>query len=195
MMEKIQGSDPFIILLGHSDSPKAARGAKEISNKRGNAQFVANTPLMAVQVKRLMTKRGGKGKLGFTDVASFWNDTAIARELETEGVSKKVYATVKERYVLTNDDFKEVFGSTWRTISNKSDFERIAGRSAERAVDLMALWDQGVAYFGSDNTFLAWINKPSMYFNDKAPIDYLDSHSGIKLIREEIYKLHYSLTA
>ena len=49
------------------------------------------------------------------------------------------------------------------------------------------LWDEGIDLFGSEASFLEWLNTPNSEFENQTPISYLSSIEGVKMVMNQVH--------
>lgn len=67
----------------------------------------------------------------------------------------------------------------------------IKERIQEHAVLTLSLIKHGIEVFGTTDAFAGWLEKENFYFDKKAPIDFMDTYSGIKFIDDRLTGMEY----
>ena len=68
-------------------------------------------------------------------------------------------------------------------------------RKKEIAIEIDALYQLGNELFGSNKAFNAWLEKENKFFDNKPPIAFLNTSSGINLMYEELKAIEFGTTA
>lgn len=61
----------------------------------------------------------------------------------------------------------------------------------EHIIMLLSLFKHGHEIFDSVETFKLWLEKPNFYFDQKAPVEFIDTISGIKFVNDRLTALEY----
>jgi putative toxin-antitoxin system antitoxin component (TIGR02293 family) len=97
----------------------------------------------------------------------------------------------------TYTDFKDDTISDWLNISVKTFREYKKPQSSfkenvkEQVLLLLSLIRHGVDVFGSVKEFDLWLNQENFYFDNKAPISYMNTITGIRFIDDRLTALEY----
>jgi len=86
-------------------------------------------------------------------------------------------------------DWLDISVKTFR--SYKKPHSVIKARIKEHAVMALSLIKHGIEVFGSKENFATWLEKENFFFDKKAPIDFMDTQSGIKFIDDRLTGIEY----
>ncbi|HVW98104.1 MAG TPA: MbcA/ParS/Xre antitoxin family protein [Mucilaginibacter sp.] len=86
-------------------------------------------------------------------------------------------------------DWLDISVKTFR--SYKKPESVIKARIKEHAVMTLSLIKHGIAVFGSKEGFSSWLEKANFFFDHKAPIEFMDTHSGLKFIDDRLTGIEY----
>ncbi|MEF1336974.1 DUF2384 domain-containing protein, partial [Vibrio rotiferianus] len=94
-------------------------------------------------------------------------------------------------------DYARIIGVNLRTLQRKMKEPNatLSPTASEHALMLADMVKQANEYFGDRDATLRWLNKPSLVFENKTPLSFCDTITGIILVTEEINKLKYGYTA
>lgn len=67
----------------------------------------------------------------------------------------------------------------------------IKERIKEHAVMALSLIKHGLEVFGTRENFISWMETENFFFDKKAPIEFMDTNSGIKFIDDRLTALAY----
>lgn len=92
----------------------------------------------------------------------------------------------------TYEEFQEAFKTTVKTIQNYvvQDLKLDAALS-EKLLKSFALFNKGIAVFGSSIAFHEWLNTSAYGLGNQIPFDLMDTITGISLIEEELIRIEY----
>jgi uncharacterized protein (DUF2384 family) len=120
------------------------------------------------------------------------NDMEILHLLNTTDINWKYVNAIK-----TLTDFKDEILSGWLNISVKTFREYKKPKSTfkenvkEQVLLLLSLIKHGSEVFGSVKEFDNWLNRENFYFDNKSPVSYLNTITGIKFIYDRLTAMEY----
>jgi len=86
-------------------------------------------------------------------------------------------------------DWLDISAKTYRLY--KKPHSAIKARIKEHTVMALSLIKHGMEVFGNAEEFSKWLVKENFYFDKKAPIDFMNTGSGIKFIDDRLTALEY----
>jgi len=86
-------------------------------------------------------------------------------------------------------DWLDISVKTFR--SYKKDNSVIKSRIQEHAIMTLSLIKHGIEVFGTNEAFSRWLEKENFFFDKKAPITFMNTHSGIKFIDDRLTGMEY----
>lgn len=86
-------------------------------------------------------------------------------------------------------DWLDISVKTFR--SYKKPESIIKDRIKEQAIMTLSLIKHGIEVFGSKENFSEWLEEKNFFFGHKAPIEFMDTHSGIKFIDDRLTGIEY----
>ena len=120
------------------------------------------------------------------------NDAEIMQLLYTTDINWKYVNAIK---TLTN--FNDTILSNWLNISVKTFREYKKPKSVvkenvkEQVLFLLSLMKHGIHVFGTATAFEEWLNKGNFYFDNKLPVSFLNTITGIKFIDDRLTAMEY----
>lgn len=86
---------------------------------------------------------------------------------------------------------------TTRTLRNyrKTKDIQLKDNTKEHIITIMALYKHGIEVFDSKTDFEKWLTTKNLFLNDKAPMDFLDTISGIQLIDNRLTAMEFGENA
>lgn len=139
-----------------------------------------------------MVKRREKGDSILEGVPRNINDGEILHLLYTTDINWKHINAIK-----TLTDFNDDILSDWVNISVKTFREYKKPKSTfkenvkEQVLLLLSLIKHGVEIFGSVKEFDNWLNQENFYFDNKRPVSFLNTITGIKFIDDRLRAMEY----
>ncbi|WDF56794.1 type II RES/Xre toxin-antitoxin system antitoxin [Mucilaginibacter sp. KACC 22063] len=92
----------------------------------------------------------------------------------------------------THNEFQETFKTTVKTIHNHTNnHHKLDAALSEKILKSFALFEKGIAIFGSAHNFHTWLSVPAYGLGNQKPFDLMDTVTGITLIEEELIRLQY----
>jgi putative toxin-antitoxin system antitoxin component (TIGR02293 family) len=61
----------------------------------------------------------------------------------------------------------------------------------EKVILLISLFEHGIDIFGSQEDFYKWLNSENFFFDDKTPITYLTTVTGIRYVDDRLTAMEY----
>ena len=120
------------------------------------------------------------------------NDSEMLHLLYTTDIDWK-YVDVIKTYTDFNDDIL----SDWLNISVKTFREYKKPKSVfkenvkEQVLLLLSLIKHGAEIFGSMKEFDSWLNRENFYFDNKSPVSFMNTITGIKFIDDRLTAMEY----
>lgn len=100
-----------------------------------------------------------------------------------------------ELKTVSNEDDKRI--SDWLNISEKT-FRNYRSQNIdtkpyilEHAIMLISLFKHGTDIFGNSDRFKEWLTTPNFHFDQKAPVEFVETASGIKLIDNRLTGIEF----
>ena len=92
----------------------------------------------------------------------------------------------------TYDEFQETFKTTVKTIQNYAVQDlKLDASLSEKLLKSFALFNKGIAVFGSANAFHQWLNTSAYGLGNQVPFNLMDTFTGISLIEEELIRIEF----
>ena len=108
--------------------------------------------------------------------------------LDMEPISSiKKYTKFNDKYI------SDLLKISVRTLRNYSVMGAMIKTKLEKEhwIRILSLYKHGEEVFGDMDLFIEWLNVENYYFDNKTPIHYLDTASGIKLIDNQLTGMQY----
>lgn len=117
----------------------------------------------------------------------------LINELHTEKKSKIVIEELIGTTGLSAKILAEnIFEISIKTLHNYKKSEKsLPTKLKEHAIKIRELYKKGKEIFGSEDKFKIWINTKSYGLNNKVPLVFLNSVTGIDLVYEELMRIEF----
>jgi uncharacterized protein (DUF2384 family) len=120
-------------------------------------------------------------------------DTNVTLGLIKKGKVGPQHLQAIKELTLFNDekisDWLDISVKTYR--SYKKPHSNIKARIKEQAVMTLSLIKHGIEVFETKEKFSQWLEKENFFFDKKAPVEFMDTNSGIKFIDDRLTALEY----
>lgn len=113
-------------------------------------------------------------------------------ELAQEGISAKSIDRLTELLKITKKQASEFFHFSERSLNDYVKHDKVLDPdSSEKILKIFSLYLFGLEVFGSSDSFINWLSKPSIGLRNKLPTTLLSSSDGIDLVQEELSRIEY----
>ncbi len=112
-----------------------------------------------------------------------------------KGLSKKQLDHLMTTTGLSLPEMARILHVSERTLHRYSADTMLNPDISERIFELARLYAKGVEVFSDLNRFKIWMQFPSIALAQKAPLDFLDTSIGIKLLEEELGRIEHGVYA
>jgi len=112
--------------------------------------------------------------------------------IKTDKVGPRHLQAIKDLTLFNDEkisDWLDISVKTFRLYKKPNSV--IKPRIKEHAVMALSLIKHGIEVFGTKENFTTWLQKGNFFFDKKAPIEFMDTHSGIKFIDDRLTGIEY----
>jgi uncharacterized protein (DUF2384 family) len=137
-------------------------------------------------------KKNSKNSSTFDDVPKQFSDSALLSYLQTRDIDWKYVSEIKKM-----TDFNDQVISNWLNISVKTfrsykqPENKFKENLKEHVLLLISLIKHGIFIFGSQKGFDSWLTTNNFFFDNKSPISYLNTVSGIRFVEDRLTALEF----
>lgn len=131
-------------------------------------------------------------KRRYAKVPARFDSSEVLRLIEKEQIDSMYLSLLKGISQFSDEtiaDMLHVNVKTYRSYRDKN--EVLRKDLQERTLILLSLMKHGILVFGDSETFTKWLESENAMLGNTAPIDYLDTISGIKLIDDRLTGVEY----
>lgn len=120
------------------------------------------------------------------------NETAVLSYLNTETVSLSSLDTLREMAFFNEADIADWLNVNVKTLRNyKNKNTPIKDYVQEKIVLLLSLFKHGKAVFGDFEVFSKWLVTENFFFDNKAPVSFLTTFSGVLFIDNRLAAIEH----
>lgn len=139
-----------------------------------------------------MTKTKVKYTEGLKQIPDKISDSEVIYLLHSGNIDRSYISLFKKYSSLTDDIISNWLNISVRTLRNYKNSETILKENTkEQLLLLISLYKQGNEVFGSSKEFNKWINTKNFYFDDVAPVSFLNTVTGIRFIKNRLTAMEY----
>lgn len=109
-----------------------------------------------------------------------------------EGVYASAFDDVVTLSGYKKENIADIMDTSYKTYSRyKKERKRLDANQSERLLKLKALFSFGAEVFGSNQSFQAWLQKPSFGLGQVVPLQIIKTSTGIDLVMNELTNIAY----
>jgi len=114
-----------------------------------------------------------------------------------KGVKADIFFDIIQLSGFNNKFLAEnIFDISFKTVQRyKNEKKLLNPRISEVALKILQLFAKGIEIFNSSNSFVRWLEKPSIGLGGILPISIMNTNTGINLIEEELIRIEYGALA
>ena len=109
------------------------------------------------------------------------------------GVPRKKVMQVQAQLGITQQQMAGLLHISGRTLQRHADTELLDAPTSEKVLMLAELQRLGVEVLGSEKEFTGWLQEEVPSLNGRKPVSYLDTYSGIDIVRQVLYRIAYGI--
>ncbi len=110
-----------------------------------------------------------------------------------KGLPKKVLDNLAKLMGFTSKQTADILNLSERTLQRYDEKTLLDKKSTEHTILIAELYESGIGLFKSADKFNGWMNYPNLTFQNKKPIELLDTIYGIKLVQDEVNRLRHGI--
>lgn len=160
-----------------------------IQSRKGKPyNFEQDTPSIveeaAVQYETLRVILGGDKSMKKTLSGNF-----DLIDISRTGIKKSTLKSLAGHLGITMETMSGLLHSSHRNIQRKDDDELLDTLKTEKVLELAAFAQRGIEVIGSKESFVEWLHSPLISLGNKAPLDFLDTSFGIRMVTKILGRL------
>ncbi len=123
-------------------------------------------------------------------------DLYIVNQMNTGSIDKSYLQAIKDISNLPDGTLSQLLDVTAKTFKTYLTGKSIFKESIqEQILLLLNLYKHGFHVFSSEVNFQQWLERPNFYLDQKRPLDFLVSKSGISFIDDQLTAIQYGENA
>ena len=133
-----------------------------------------------------------KRKISLEKIPGRISDSEILTLLQSEDINWEYIELIKKLTAYKDDTISRWLNINVKTFrSYKKPESRFKDNIKEHILLLLSLIKHGIRVFGSRKEFEQWLNTPNFYLNNKPPVFYLNTVTGIRFIDDRLTAMEY----
>lgn len=114
-------------------------------------------------------------------------------EIARKGLPKQSADIFSKTVGLTDREMVRILNLSERTFHRYQPETVFDTATTERLLQLVHLYQKGEEVFEDLNVFKSWMRQPHVLFNEKSPLEMLDTNTGFQLVEDEIGRIEYNV--
>ena len=110
-------------------------------------------------------------------------------DISRKGIKKSTLKSLARHLGITMEALSGLLHSSYRNIQRKDENELLDTLKTEKVLELAAFAQRGIEVIGSKESFAEWIHSPLISLGNKAPLDFLDTSFGIRMVTKILGRL------
>lgn len=126
------------------------------------------------------------------DIPNQLSDVEVISWLQSKEIDWKYLRFFKQYSTLQDDIISDWLNISVRTLRNyRKPENKLKDNVKEQLLLLMTLFRHGNEVFGSSKNFYKWLNEENFFFDAKAPVNYLNTNAGIRIVEDRLTAMEY----
>lgn len=114
-------------------------------------------------------------------------------EIARKGLPKRSADILAKAIGLTGRELVRILNIAERTFHRYQPETMLDTPSTERLLQLASLYQKGEEVFEDLLIFKNWMRQPNELFNNKSPLEMLDTNTGFQLVEDEIGRIEFNV--
>jgi putative toxin-antitoxin system antitoxin component (TIGR02293 family) len=117
-------------------------------------------------------------------------------DLIKEGLKFTIFANLTKNLPFNLMEWSQYLHLSERTMQRYNKEKKVFEATyAEKIIQILLVYNYGKKVFGSKEKFDLWLNTTNIALGRKQPKEFLDTHIGISLIKDELLKIEHGVLA
>jgi|SRR5690554_4286623 len=131
-------------------------------------------------------------KYEIEDTPSMVSEAQMIYYIDATTINTKEFKFLKSLAQKTDKIISEWFNVSEKTFQNYKNMKtKISIPFKEKFLLLISLYKQGEIVFGSKEAFNDWLDTPNFHFDNKPPVEFFKSISGIRYVEDRLAGIEY----
>ncbi len=132
------------------------------------------------------------GKAEGISVPARLSDTDVISLIQSKNIDREYLRLIKQLAPISDNMISNWLNINVKTLRNYRKNEiALKDNIKEQLILLVSLFKHGNEVFHSKEAFLEWLNEENFYFDGKAPINFLNTVSGIRFVDDRLTGMEY----
>lgn len=126
------------------------------------------------------------------EVPGTLSDSAVLTYISEKKIGKDHIQMLKSLTQFSDDIISSWLNVTVKTFRHyKASKTEFKANTKEQVLLLLGMIKHGLQVFETREAFEQWLKKPNFFFDDRAPLSYLNTISGIRFVDDRLTALEY----
>ncbi len=133
-----------------------------------------------------------KTRISLDKIPGRISDSEILALLQSEDINWEYINLIKKMTAYKDDTISRWLNINVKTFrSYKSGTSKFKDNIKEHILLLLSLIKHGIRVFGAQKEFEQWLNTPNFYFDNKPPVSFLNTVTGIRFVDDRLTGMEY----
>ncbi len=114
-------------------------------------------------------------------------------KIAQKGLPKQSADIFSKAVGLTDREMVRILNMSERTFHRYQPETLLDTGATEKLLQLALIYQKGEEIFEDLAIFKDWMHQPHVLFNEKSPLEMLDTHTGLQLVKDEIGRIEYNV--
>ena len=115
--------------------------------------------------------------------------------LTREGIPRKTINALADSLHLSVIELAKYLHVSERTLQRYTPEKLLSPELSDRVLQIAKVYARSVDVFESSDTASQWLKQPSVALGHVAPIEFLDTFSGVEIVLDELTRIEYGVFA
>ena len=115
--------------------------------------------------------------------------------LTREGIPRKTIDALADLLHLSVSELAKYLHVSERTLQRYAPKKLLSSELSDRVLQIAKVYARSVDVFESPDTASQWLKQPSLALGNVAPIEFLDTFSGVEIVLDELTRIEYGVFA
>lgn len=127
-----------------------------------------------------------------TQIPNRISDIEVQELLHSDIINWAYMAKLKDVAALQDEIISKLLNISVKTFRHyKKPENTFKDNIKEKVILLLSLFEHGIDIFGSKEDFYKWLNSENFFFDEKTPITYLTTVTGIRYVDNRLTAMEY----
>lgn len=113
--------------------------------------------------------------------------------LTREGIPRNTVDALADSLGLSVAELAKYLHVSERTLQRHAPEKLLSSEISDRVLQIAKVYARSVDVFESSDTASQWLKQPSLALGNVAPIEFLDTFSGVEIVLDELTRIEYGV--